>query len=226
VWSWLAAEDHHPLLRLWAETYTRSLVDPDGAWAGFARSTVKDWLAVLANCQPPVERDGDYGAARRTLALTALRGALSTCSPPGITSASTPPSATTSTCSGIRCHRNDPTTLTRRAPRHHPAVPIRGACAASFSRAKRSACAVQRLLCAGHGSRHPGAKRWAQREATDVTSGLLAERSPGSTFRTPSPAFANLAMKPAPDPTRSDVSRHDADIGPQSRARGNPRTRP
>lgn len=76
VWSWLAAEDHHPLLRLWAEAYTRSLVDPDSAWAGFARSTVQDWLLLLADCQPLPERDGDHGAARRTLALAVLRGAL------------------------------------------------------------------------------------------------------------------------------------------------------
>src|SRR6478752_7148466 len=52
VWAWLAALEHRPVLRLWAEAYTRSLVEPDGAWAGFAESTVNDWLAVLAECQP------------------------------------------------------------------------------------------------------------------------------------------------------------------------------
>ncbi|MEU1180074.1 TetR family transcriptional regulator [Streptomyces sp. NPDC005820] len=76
VWAWLAAQEHRPLLRLWAEAYARSLVESDGAWAGFARTTVEDWLGVLADCQPPSERDGADGAARRTLALAVLRGAL------------------------------------------------------------------------------------------------------------------------------------------------------
>jgi hypothetical protein len=76
VWAWLAADDHQPLLRLWAEAYARSLVEPDGAWAGFARATVEDWLGVLASCQPSSERDSEHGAPRRTIALTVLRGAL------------------------------------------------------------------------------------------------------------------------------------------------------
>ncbi|MEV5866841.1 TetR family transcriptional regulator [Streptomyces tendae] len=76
VWSWLAAKEHRPLLRLWAEAYARSLTHPDGAWAGFARATVDDWLGVLAGFQSPSERDGEDGAVRRTLALAVLRGAL------------------------------------------------------------------------------------------------------------------------------------------------------
>ncbi|MFH8370428.1 TetR/AcrR family transcriptional regulator [Streptomyces sp. NPDC018031] len=76
IWTWLAAEEHRPLLRLWAEAYARSLVQPDGAWAGFARATVADSLGVLADCQPPSERDSESGATRRTLALAVLRGAL------------------------------------------------------------------------------------------------------------------------------------------------------
>ncbi|MFE3106086.1 TetR/AcrR family transcriptional regulator [Kitasatospora indigofera] len=76
VWAWLAAERHRPLLRLWAEAYARSLVEPDGPWAGFARNTVDDWLGVLADCQPRAERDSEAGAVRRTLTLATLRGAL------------------------------------------------------------------------------------------------------------------------------------------------------
>lgn len=76
VWQWLAAEEHRPLLRLWAEAYARSLVEPDGPWAGFARDTVTDRLDVLAACQPPPERDTADGAVRRTLTLAVLRGAL------------------------------------------------------------------------------------------------------------------------------------------------------
>ncbi|MGW4851745.1 TetR family transcriptional regulator [Streptomyces sp. NPDC004288] len=76
VWTWLAAEEHRPLLRLWAEAYTRSLTQPDGPWAGFARATVEDWLGLLAASQPPAERAGASGLTRRTLALAVLRGAL------------------------------------------------------------------------------------------------------------------------------------------------------
>ncbi|MFG3373676.1 TetR family transcriptional regulator [Streptomyces tendae] len=76
IWAWLAAKEHRPLLRLWAEAYARSLTHPDGAWAGFARATVDDWLGVLAGFQAPSERDSEDGAVRRTLALAVLRGAL------------------------------------------------------------------------------------------------------------------------------------------------------
>ncbi|MFE5589636.1 TetR/AcrR family transcriptional regulator [Streptomyces sp. NPDC056549] len=76
VWTWLAAKEHRPLLRLWAEAYTRSLMQPSGAWAGFARATVEDWLGLLAGSQPLSERDSERGLTRRTLALAVLRGAL------------------------------------------------------------------------------------------------------------------------------------------------------
>lgn len=76
VWAWLAAGEHRPLLRLWAEAYARSLVDPAGPWAGFARSTVEDWLTVLAGCQPQAERETEEGVVRRTMTLAVLRGAL------------------------------------------------------------------------------------------------------------------------------------------------------
>jgi AcrR family transcriptional regulator len=76
VWAWLRAPQHRPLLRLWAEAYARSLIEPDGAWAGFAATTVQDWLGILASCQPPQERGTADGVARRTLALAVLRGCL------------------------------------------------------------------------------------------------------------------------------------------------------
>jgi AcrR family transcriptional regulator len=76
TWGWLADEAHRPLLRLWLEAYSRSLVDPDGPSAGFARQTVDDWLDVLAAAQPPARRTSEAGAAERTLALSVLRGAL------------------------------------------------------------------------------------------------------------------------------------------------------
>jgi AcrR family transcriptional regulator len=76
VWSWLAAEDHRALLTLWVEGYARSLIDPHGPWANFARDTVRDWLGVLATAQPAEHRNTPTAQAQRTLALATLRGAL------------------------------------------------------------------------------------------------------------------------------------------------------
>ena len=76
VWSWLAAPEHRPLLTLWVEGYARSLVEPEGPWAEFARATVDDWLALLAHAQPPAERETTAGEAARTAVLATLRGAL------------------------------------------------------------------------------------------------------------------------------------------------------
>lgn len=70
VWSWLAAGEHRALLVLWVEAYARSLIDPDGPWAGFARESVKDWLALLTAAQPAA------GAGEPTMVLAVLRGAL------------------------------------------------------------------------------------------------------------------------------------------------------
>ncbi|MDP9218988.1 MAG: TetR/AcrR family transcriptional regulator [Actinomycetota bacterium] len=69
IWSWLVAPEHRAVLTLWCECYARSLVDPDGAWAGFADGTVRDWLDVLDDVH-----GGD--AIDRTLLLAVLRGCL------------------------------------------------------------------------------------------------------------------------------------------------------
>jgi hypothetical protein len=76
LWGWLAAEEHRGLLTLWVEGYARSLIDPDGPWAGFAGATVADWLEVLADSESSSERPGRPGDAERTLVLAVLRGAL------------------------------------------------------------------------------------------------------------------------------------------------------
>ena len=76
VWSWLAAPEHRSLLTLWVEGYGRSLVEPEGPWAGFAQATVEDWLAVLAGSQEPGRRHTPAGSAERTLVLAVLRGGL------------------------------------------------------------------------------------------------------------------------------------------------------
>jgi AcrR family transcriptional regulator len=70
VWGWLIAAEHRSLLKLWMDTYTRSLLDPDGPWADFAAATVREWLGVFA--------DLDVGPddVDRTLLLAVLRGSL------------------------------------------------------------------------------------------------------------------------------------------------------
>jgi AcrR family transcriptional regulator len=76
VWRWLIAAEHRSLLRVWVESYAKSLIDPDGPWAGFARSTVDDWLGLLAEAQPARRRRTAEAEAQRTLVLAVLRGAL------------------------------------------------------------------------------------------------------------------------------------------------------
>lgn len=76
LWRWLADDAHRALLTLWAESYVRSLTEPQGPWAGFAEATVRDWLELLAGAQDVGERGSPEGVARRTLVLAVLRGAL------------------------------------------------------------------------------------------------------------------------------------------------------
>lgn len=76
VWEWLVADEHRGLLRLWAEGYVRSLLQPDGPWADFAHATVSEWLELLADAQDPGQRSTPSALAERTLTLAVLRGAL------------------------------------------------------------------------------------------------------------------------------------------------------
>lgn len=76
LWRWLSDDTHRGLLTLWVESYARSLIEPDGPWAGFALDTVGDWLALLAGAQPAAERETEAALAQRTLVLAVLRGAL------------------------------------------------------------------------------------------------------------------------------------------------------
>jgi AcrR family transcriptional regulator len=76
VWRWLTVDNHRALLILWVEGYARSLVEPEGPWADFARATVADWLDVLAAAQPASTRHTPAAEAERTLVLAVLRVAL------------------------------------------------------------------------------------------------------------------------------------------------------
>lgn len=76
TWEWLAAEPHRKLLHLWLEAYARSLTEPGGPWAGFARQTVEDWLSLLSTAQPSGQHADAASLSERTLDLAVLRGAL------------------------------------------------------------------------------------------------------------------------------------------------------
>jgi len=76
IWRWLSTEEPRGLLHLWLESYAQALTQPEGPWGGFATATVQDWLALLAQAQPPHERDSPAGETQRTLLLAVLRGAL------------------------------------------------------------------------------------------------------------------------------------------------------
>jgi AcrR family transcriptional regulator len=72
TWGWLVDPAHRPMLVLWLQAYARSLSEPDGPWAGFARQTVEDWLGLLAD----VHGGDGGGGAEPALGLALLRGAL------------------------------------------------------------------------------------------------------------------------------------------------------
>ena len=76
VWAWLSNPAHDGLLRLWTEAYARSLTDPSGPWGEFARSTVEDWLELLAAAQPAALRRTARGRDQRTAVLAVLRGGM------------------------------------------------------------------------------------------------------------------------------------------------------
>ena len=63
------------LLTLWVEGYARSLIDPDGPWAGFAAATVADWLEVLARAATGAARRGEADARARRPARSDARPA-------------------------------------------------------------------------------------------------------------------------------------------------------
>jgi AcrR family transcriptional regulator len=74
VWAWLREPHNRGLLVLWTESYAASLLDPDGAWGNFARTTVADWLTLLARSQPVELRRTSMGRAQCTAVLAMLRG--------------------------------------------------------------------------------------------------------------------------------------------------------
>ncbi|MEV0153147.1 TetR/AcrR family transcriptional regulator [Micromonospora sp. NPDC050686] len=76
IWGWLVDPAHRPMLVLWLQAYARSLNEPDGPWAGFARQTVEDWLGLLAGVHGEAGSGHDAGDTDPSLGLALLRGAL------------------------------------------------------------------------------------------------------------------------------------------------------
>jgi hypothetical protein len=70
----LVRPEHRAALTLWTESYAASLLDPNGPWGDFARSTVTDWLDILAGAQEAAARRTAAGRAQRTAVLALLRG--------------------------------------------------------------------------------------------------------------------------------------------------------
>jgi len=75
TWDYLSDPANRPALALWTECYAASLLDPDGPWGEFARSTVEDWLTLLGRSQPANLRRSASGRAQCTTVLAVLRGA-------------------------------------------------------------------------------------------------------------------------------------------------------
>lgn len=76
TWEYLCDPVNRPALVLWTECYAASLLDPEGPWGDFARSTVDDWLRLLASGQQPRVRRTASGRAQCTMVLALLRGCL------------------------------------------------------------------------------------------------------------------------------------------------------
>ena len=74
TWVYLRDPRNRGVLVLWTESYAASLLDPEGPWGDFARTTVADWLTLLASSQPPAVRRAAAGRAQCTAVLAMLRG--------------------------------------------------------------------------------------------------------------------------------------------------------
>jgi hypothetical protein len=48
IWSWIAADERVPFLRLFFEMYVDALTHPE-RYGGSARAMVDDWLGVIAD---------------------------------------------------------------------------------------------------------------------------------------------------------------------------------
>jgi AcrR family transcriptional regulator len=77
LWQWLADPEHSGIERLFFESYARSLHNDDGAWAGFGRASVSDWLPVIDRLLSTTVRGSGRGAGPMpTFVLAVLRGLL------------------------------------------------------------------------------------------------------------------------------------------------------
>jgi AcrR family transcriptional regulator len=71
IWSWIAADERAPFLRLFFEVYVDAMTHPE-RYAGGAKAMVEDWLSVLANEWSVDAPD----PATATLMIAVVRGLL------------------------------------------------------------------------------------------------------------------------------------------------------
>jgi AcrR family transcriptional regulator len=77
LWQWLTDPAQADVERLFFECYGRSLRDRHGAWAGFGRDSVEDWLPFIARMLGgEQEADDAEILSTATLVLAVLRGLL------------------------------------------------------------------------------------------------------------------------------------------------------
>ena len=76
LWQWLTDPAQADVERLFFESYGRSLSDRDGAWEGFGRDSVADWLPIIARMLDRGKQEAPGNMATATLMLAVLRGLL------------------------------------------------------------------------------------------------------------------------------------------------------
>jgi len=77
LWQWLADPEQAGVERLFFESYARSLHDEDGAWAGFGKTSVSDWLPFINRMLGAMAgRPGRDTDPMPTFVLASVRGLL------------------------------------------------------------------------------------------------------------------------------------------------------
>jgi AcrR family transcriptional regulator len=77
LWQWLADPKHAGIERLFFESYARSLHDEGGAWSGFGKASVSDWLPMIDRLLATTAKRSRRGSGPMpTFVLASLRGLL------------------------------------------------------------------------------------------------------------------------------------------------------
>ena len=73
VWSWVAAAEHEPYLRLFLEVVGRGIGDAE-PFAGFSRSTFADWVSWVQRRLEKAGRPAERAKAFAILTVSTIRG--------------------------------------------------------------------------------------------------------------------------------------------------------